>query len=575
MVISIVPRTQLLEFRFTDTDPQFAARAVQSYIDAYLENNFKAKFQSIAQTTDWLTKQLADLQMKVEISQEKLVRYQREHNIIGVDEKTNITTTRLDELNRELSQAQNDRIRTEANYRSAARGDVELIAKSGLGDLLPRLRSEESDLKSKLAQASVRYGPSFPKVLELKSELSQVQSSIAEEQRKLLGKLQGEFQVSSQRERMLRSAMGKQTQEANLLNESAIQYNLLKRDVDTNRQLYEGLLQRLKEASVIAGLKSSNVTVIDPARVPTRPSEPNIPRNLFLGLMVGLLGGVGLAIVLELLDTTVNTPDDVQMATGLPVVGVVPSKCQDSEPKTKHGFTTLSTNAGPVRFPLLAYERPRSQIAEAYRALRTSILLSCAPPKVIVVTSSLPQEGKTTTSTNIAIVLAQKGARVLLIDADLRRPRIHKMMGATQRSGLTTLLRGQHSENDVIALTKIANLFCLYAGPTPPQPSEMLSSPQMRRYMAKWRNEFDHIVIDTPPILAVTDAALLSVDADAVLMVIRSGQTTKEALRRAHEVLAQVKAPMTGVVVNGVDTRQSHYYYYGTKYGGSYFDEQY
>ena len=224
--------------------------------------------------------------------------------------------------------------------------------------------------------------------------------------------------------------------------------------------------------------------------------------------------------------------------------------------------------------PLLSHERPQSQIAEAYRALRTSVLLSSTPPKVIVVTSALPQEGKTTTSTNIAIVLAQRGSRVLLIDADLRRPRIHKFFKGTQVSGLSTLLNGQDDSSKVIVNTPVENLFALFAGPTPPQPAEMLSSDKMRRFLAQWRNEFDHIVIDSPPVLSVTDAALLSVEADSVLLVIRSGQTTKDALRRATDLLTQVKARIQGVVVNAIDMEQPHYYYYYGSHYGSYYKDK-
>lgn len=575
--VSIVPKTQIIELRYKDRDPQMAARVVQAYIDSYLENNFKVKFQSISKTTDWLTAQLSDLQMKVEVSQEKLVRYQREHNIVGVDEKTNITTSRLEDLNKQLTDAESDRIQKQARFEGARSGDAELIAKTESGALISHLRSDEADLNSKLAQLTVQFGPSYPKVQEVKSQLQQTRSAIADEQKKMLAGLNSDYQVALDRERMLRIALDKQKVEANDLNESAIQYNLLKRDVDSNRQLYEGLLQRLKEAGVVAGLKSSNVTVIDPARVPREPSEPNIPRNLALGLMAGILGGIGLAILLELMDNTVNLPEDVEISSGLPVIGVVPATRQIVDGKSKTGgMDKLSIRRPAVMSPppLLSHERPQSQIAEAYRALRTSVLLSSTPPKVILVTSALPQEGKTTTSTNIAIVLAQRGSRVLLIDGDLRRPRIHKFFKGTQVSGLSTLLNGQDDPSKVIISTPVENLFALFAGPTPPQPAEMLSSEKMRRFLAQWRNEYDHIVIDSPPVLSVTDAALLSVEADSVLLVIRSGQTTKDALRRATELLTQVKARIQGVVVNAIDMEQPHYYYYYGSHYGSYYKDK-
>lgn len=574
--VSIVPKTQIIEIRYKDGDPQFAAKVVQAYIDSYLENNFKVKFQSISKTTEWLTQQLSDLQMKVEVSQEKLVRYQREHNIVGTDEKQNIVTSRLEDLNKQYTDAETDRIQKQARLDGAKSGDPELIAKSDAGGLISRLRSEEADINSKLAQLTVQFGPSYPRVQELKSQQQQVQTEIASEQKKLLMSLNSDYEIAVGREKMLRSALEKQKTEANNLNESAIQYNLLKRDVDTNRQLYEGLLQRLKEAGVVAGLKSSNVTVIDQARVPRSPSEPNVPRNLGLGFFVGLLGGIGLAILLELMDNTVNLPEDVEIASGLPVIGVVPATRQIVDGKSKTGTDKLSIRrTAPMSPPpLLSHERPQSQVAEAYRALRTSVLLSSTPPKVILVTSALPQEGKTTTSTNIAIVLAQRGSRVLLVDGDLRRPRIHKFFKGTQASGLSTILNGQDEPSKVIAATPIDNLFACFSGPVPPQPAEMLSSERMRRLLAQWRNEFDHIVIDSPPVLSVTDAALLSVEADSVLLIIRSGQTTKDALRRATDLLTQVKARIQGVVVNAIDMEQPHYYYYYGSHYGSYYKDK-
>lgn len=574
--VSIVPRTQILEIRYKDTDPKMAARVVQSYIDSYLESNFDSKFQSIKQTTEWLTQQLSDLQTKVEVSQEKLVRYQREHNIVGVDDKQNITTSRLDDLNKQLTDAELDRILKQTRYEGAKRGDAELIAKTDSGALIGKLRDNEAEINSKLAQMTVTYGPAYPKVQELKSQLAQTEKAISAERVKMLAGLQSDYQVASQREQMLREEFEKQKSAANNLNESAIEYNLLKRDVDTNRQLYEGLLQRLKEAGVVAGLRSSNVTVIDPARVPKYPVEPNIPRNLALGFIIGLLGGLGLAVVIEMMDNTVNLPEDVEAHSGLPVIGMVPETRQivDGKSKSNAGLDKIALKKAAISPPaLLAHERPQSQIAEAYRALRTSVLLSSTPPKVILVTSALPQEGKTTTAINLAIVLAQRGGRVLLIDGDLRRPRIHKFFKGAQASGLSTLLNGQDETAQVVCTTLVPGLAAIFAGPAPPHPAEMLSSDRMRRHLAEWRNEFDHIVIDSPPVLSVTDAALLSAESDSVLLVIRSRQTAKAALRRASELLAQVKARVQGVVVNAIDMDQPHYYYYyGANYGAYYRD---
>ena len=385
--------------------------------------------------------------------------------------------------------------------------------------------------------------------------------------------------AAQQREKMLRAALEQQKTEANKLNESAIDYNLLKRDVDANRQLYEGLLQKMKEAGVSAGLKSSNVRTVDAARIPTRPAKPNVPRTMALSLFVGIVGSLGIVFVMERIDNTVRTPEEAQLISSLPSLGIIPRRMhpRNGQQKLLPGNDLISETEDKVE--LVTHGRPKSEIAESYRALRTSILLSTTgqPPRVIVVTSALPQEGKTTTSTNSAIVLAQRGARVLLVDADLRRPGIHRLLGIPAVTGLSTLLTGSSTfENTVIVSSKIPNLSILPAGPIPPQPAELLGSDVMHNFIQQWRGEYDHIVIDTPPVLSVTDAVLLSVKADSVLLVIRAGVTSKPALRRSSDLLQQVNARVVGVVVNGVDTRSPDmqgYYYYGSKYGAYYSED--
>jgi len=364
--------------------------------------------------------------------------------------------------------------------------------------------------------------------------------------------------------------------------EKAITYQQLKHDADSNRTLYDSLQEKLKEATVTSGLKSSNVRMEDRALVPVLPAKPNIPRNLLMGILLGLMGGIGLAFILESLDNTVRTPEQVETIAMLPSLGMIPLSLEATT-GTRYGATkstALATAADATRMHvgIITHSRPKSEIAESYRALRTSILLSAIghPPKIIMLTSALPQEGKTTTSVNTAIVLAQKGGRVLLVDADMRRPSIHQTLKLRNRVGLSTLLTGSTTfEQSIIQSNFQPNLYILPAGPPPPHPAELLGSSVMKEYLNRWREEFDHVVIDTPPVLSVTDAVLLSVEADAVALVIRSSKTTKDALRRSRDLLAQVNARVLGVVVNAVDLKSpdSYYYYYGSNYGGRYYDE--
>src|SRR5438270_2434969 len=336
----------------------------------------------------------------------------------------------------------------------------------------------------------------------------------------------------------------------------------------------------MKEAGVSAALKSSNIRVVDPARVPTYPSKPNVPRNLLLGILLGLISGVGLAFGVEMMDNTVRTPEQVQVVSALPSLGIVPMSIPFSANGSNARSGKLLAQSSKSKVEIISHSHPKSEIAESYRALRTSILLSAlgSPPQVILVTSALPQEGKTTTAVNCAIVLAQQGGRVLLVDADLRRPSVHHSLGLRANgSGLSTLLAGQHSAEEVLVRSnQLSNLYVLPAGPPPPQPAELLSSALMKQWISTWRKHFDHVVIDSPPCLSVTDAVALSVVADSVVLVIRSGVTRKEALRRARELLARVNAKVAGVVVNAVDLRSPdlhHYYYSGGGRGYKYYDD--
>src|SRR5580658_10102250 len=564
--VTLAPNTHIVEVHFRSPDKDSAANVVNKLMEAYTENNFKSRFDSTMQASDWLSKQLVDLQMKVETSQEKLVRYQKEHEILGIDEKQNITTAKLDELNKALTAAESERMEKESMYRLVQSGDADTIASAatvpetpGSGSqsasiLLETLRAKEADTKIQVAELSTQFGPSYPKVAQLNGQIKEIDAQILLETRKVGNKVRGQYMAALQRENMLHDALEKQKQEENKLNESAIEYSILKRDLDSYRTLYEGLMEKMKESAVSAGLKSNNFRIVDVARVPSGPVEPNIPRNIEFAFVLGLTSGVGLAFLLEGLDNTVRTTEQAQMISGLPPLGMIPMVSRT--PREVSNPKRLSIASSKEAVELVTQTRPNSQMAESYRALRTSLLLTNlgAPPKVIIVTSALPQEGKSTTSISCANVLAQKGTRVLLIDADLRRPSIHKTLGMGPRSGLSNVLTGSATLEQVITrVPSLPNVFVLPAGTPPPNPAELLASTQMRDVLEELRGQYDFIVVDTPPTLSVTDAVVLSPRADAIVLVIRSGQTTKQALRRSRDLLTQVNAKVSGVLLNAVD----------------------
>ncbi|MFZ3279264.1 MAG: polysaccharide biosynthesis tyrosine autokinase [Candidatus Sulfotelmatobacter sp.] len=587
--VTLAPNTKIIEVHYSSPDKQLAANVVNKLMEDYTENNFKSRFDSTMQAEDWLKNQLVDLQMKVENSQQKLVQYQKEHEILGIDEKQNITTAKLDELNKALTAAESERMDKESVYRLVESGDTDTIASAasaldaaGTGGtsastLLESLRSKKADLKIQAAQLNTQFGPSYPKLAQLNSQLKEIDAQIVLETKKVAGQVRGQYMAAVQRENLLHDALEKQKQEENKLNESAIDYSILKRDLDSYRQLYEGLMEKMKEAGVSAGLKSNNFRIVDVARVPTYPIEPNIPRNLAFAFLLGLTSGVGLAFLQEGLDNTVRTSEQARLISGLPALGMIPLPSKTAREGANPKRLVIASSKEAVE--MVAQARPHSQMAESYRALRTSLLLTNlgAPPKVIMITSALPQEGKTTTSMNTALVLAQKGIRVLLIDADLRRPSIHKILGMGPRSGLSNVLTGSATLQQTITRSSILpNLSILPAGTPPPNPAELLASANMRDVLEELRGQYDHIVLDTPPTLSVTDAVVLSPRADAIVLVIRSGQTTKQALRRSRDILTQVNAKVSGVLLNAVDLSSPDYYYYyeyQSKYSRYYRDE--
>src|SRR5882672_771517 len=566
--ISKVKWTRLIEIRFRSTDTKLAADVVNQLAIAYLDQYYKNQIQASTQISDFLASQLKELQAKVEESRQKLIDYQKENGIFGLDDKQNIVTAKLDDLNRELTAAEGERVQKEVNYRLARLGQPELIAKLGPDNLVSKLRGQQADLESQMALASVQLGPAHPKILELSKQIAQVRQSVAAETRRTGEQITYEYKSAAQREGMLRAALDAQKQTADKLNANMIQSDILKHEFETNRKLYEDLLQKQKEVSISSNLKSSNIWIVDPARPPRLPAEPNILRNFALSLLFGMFGGVLLAFGLTKVNEKIITLEQAEIASPLPSLGVVPLLVA----KNKNGASAQLNNAnGSVKPELVSALQPMSLAAESYKAIVTSILLSHrAHPAVILVTSSLPGEGKTTVSTNLAIALARLRRRVLLVDTDLRRPSVHSAMRLSPKTGLGALLRKPAALDEVlISCPDVPNLFVLPAGPINLSEDTALLVSSFKDLVDRWRIEFDHIIIDTPPVLAMTDAVRMSVEADSVILVIRAGQIAKKEFLRAQDLLLKVNARLTGFVLNGEELDSSDFRYFYGYYGQS------
>ncbi len=561
--ISRVKGTRLIEIRFRSADPRLAAEVVNQLSSAYVEKFYKSQFQASTQISDFLASQLKELQGKVQESQQKLIDYQKENGIFSLDDKQNIVTAKLDDLNRELTAAEAERVQKEVNYRLARSGQPELIAKLGPDNLVTKLRAQQADLENQMAQASVQLGPTHPKIVELSKQIAQVRQSVDAEVRRTGEQITYDYRSAAERERMLRAALEAQKQTADKLNANMIQCDILKHDFETNRKLYEDLLQKQKEVSISSNLKPSNIWIVDPARPPRMPTEPNLLRNFAVSLLFGFFGGVLLAFGLTKVKEKIVTLEQAVIVSPLPSFGVVPLLGTKSQNVASSELNDLNGN---VRPELVSAVRPMSIAAESYKAVVTSILLSHrAHPAVILVTSALPGEGKTTVSTNLAIVLARLRRRVLLVDTDLRRPSVHHAMQLSTNAGLGALMRKSATFDElVVGCPDVPNLYVLPAGPINlAEDTELLVS-GFKELVERWREQFDHIIIDTPPVLAMTDAVRMSVEADSVILVIRAGQIAKKDFLRAQDLLLKVNARLAGFVLNGAELDSSAFqYFYG------------
>ncbi len=577
LTVKRIPNSRLMEISFESTDPVLAARILNAHLENYKAQNIQSRYDATAEASAWLASQLSDLKLKVERSETDRINYERENQIWSLDnDKGNMTTQRLSDLNKDLTDAESETLKKRALYEYAESGALDAVPQLRDNTVLQDMQKRRAELSVLYTDAVNQYGPNFPKVQRLQAQIKDLEDQMTRERRGIVMELKSDYDEARAREELLSERLDQQKAETNAMSEKMVQYNILKRDADANKALYEGLLTKLKEAGISAGLKSSNIRIVDPAMIPSAPSRPAKARNIALAFLVGLVGGIGLALLREYLDNTVKTPDDVENLSRLPSLAVVPAFGDTGTANRRTGLLKgVSTNGHDKRIELVAQHLPKSQMAEAFRALRTALLLSQPdhPPQVILVTSALPREGKTTAAANLAVTLAQLGDKTVLVDADLRKPGVGRLLnlGSGKYAGLSSFLAGA-STLDLVTVPHpaIPNLAAIPTGPLPPNPADLLSSHRLADAIAELRTKFKFIVIDSPPIMAATDAVILSVQADGVLLVVRSGETPKEAFTRSRDLLVSVKSNLLGVVLNAVDAGAPDYYYSYRYYPYSY-----
>jgi succinoglycan biosynthesis transport protein ExoP len=584
--------TRLIEITYLSSDPKLAAAVVNDLIQALTDYSFQTRYNATSQASDWLGGQLSDLRKQSEDLQAKVVSLQRASGVYtlgGGNESegktpggTGIYSSVLDRLQQStasLTQAESNRILKGAVYQAVKSGDAELIsglagnaslagASSGLGNslsLIQSLRLQQATLQGQFDELSAKFGPAYPKLAEIRNNLSAIDQAIKAETGRVAERSKSDYAVAQTIEVSARTVFDEEKKQADSLNDKAIEYTIVGQEAEQSRTLYENLLSHLKEAGVLAGLRSSNITIVDPARVPSKPAKPNVPLYLAASIGLGLFVGCGGAFLADLQDNKIHDLGELESRTGHMTFGVLPYYVT-KELRLSSGNTTSTAPDS-----LIALDEPHSPYVEALRALRTSLLLSRggAPPKVVLVTSSVASEGKTTLSVNLAIILAQHGKRVLLVDADLRRPMLHKKLNIAPRAGLSSLLSGHNPAEELpgfVAIESVPGLRVLVAGPPPPYPSELLGSVQMRTSISLWREQFDFILLDGAPVLPVTDSVILSELVDSTLLVARFNMTERQSLERSYQMLEVQARPEQniGVVLNAVErTGSSYYNYYG------------
>ena len=582
--VSPVVETRLVEVSYTSPHSRLAADVVNALVEEFITFSVETRYEATQQASEFLNEQIAQLREDLSVKERELQRYGEEKKLLFLNDEESSVVNKFADVNAAFTEAQIDRFKKEAVYRELRDIKLDALPLSVNNPLVQSLKSAYSQAKNEIDEKSKTYRPDHPEMIRVKARLDSAQNELELEIRKAVGAAEADYRAALKKETSLQGLLDTQRSDVVRTNNNSILYNSLKIEVDNKRTLLTSLIAKQNETLVSArlgGLRTSNIKIIDPALVPGGPFTPDVRRNLMMALLLGLFGGLGLVFLFEYLDNTVKGPEDAEKITGLASLGIIPYLSPDGSKKRdagKYGYTYGAENAGPAaggsevsEIELVNHLFPKFSIAEDYRTVRTSILFSHADatPKVICFTSSLPQEGKSATISNLAVSFAQLEGRVLLIDADLRKPRLHKVFGARNVVGLSGYLAGRVPFEEAIQKTQIDNIWLMTSGPHPPNPAELLNSRHMRELISLAKERFDTVLIDTPPVLAVIDPVIVASLADATVFIVRAAKTTRKALGRAVAEIRKSKADVIGLVFNevrigsqAVGTPYYHYYQY-------------
>ncbi len=551
--------SRLVNVSVTSSDPAFAARAADTLVEEYVQFNLEFRTDATRKSLDFLASEIAKQQAKVEASERAMAEYRENNNALSLEDRQNTVVANLNSVNDQYTRTRSERIQKEAVY-----NQIRNLPASGLADspavnsnaTVQTLRTRLAELQRTKVQLNERYGPKNPQVIENENAIVDTTKRYQEALTAAVETIRNDYETTRAQERRFAGALEESKGAAMDLNRKSVSYTVLEREAQSNRQIYEALLQRQNELQIVSNSGGNNVRLMDRAVVPGAPYTPDVRRNFMLGALAGALIALGLVLAIDYLDDTVKTPEDITRRLKLPFLGLVPAVKGNTH-------------------PLLSQEVPH-EFGEAFRALRTSLVFSSASEgtRVIALTSAQPLEGKTTTACNMAIALAYGGSRVLLIDADMRRPSVSRTLGIENTIGLSHLLTGQSTARQTIRRTSVENLWVMTAGVTPPNPSELLASERMKTLIANVQSgPFDWVLIDTPPVLAVTDAVIVAPWVSGVVFVIGSEMTQRRLAERAVETLMTSRPRVLGAVLNRVDIVRNKYYYsryYGYKYKNYY-----